>query len=88
MAYRPPAWYRRTADSFTENVRISPDVSPEDVAKALNDLVKRVKRGRYSGAVWFDNSLLAVVQYEQETLFVRIVPTMRDYVALPWRAYG
>jgi hypothetical protein len=85
--YRPVAWYRRTPDSFNENIRVEADVSPEDVAKTVNDVVKRVTR-THSAAVWFDNKLLAVVQYEDGNLFVRIVPTMRDYIALPWRAYG
>jgi signal transduction histidine kinase len=85
--YRPQAWYRRTADTFNENVRIEAGVESIEVAKTLNDVVKRVTN-THSAAVWFDNKLLAVIQYEQGAVFVRIVPSMRDHIALPWRAYG
>lgn len=87
-SFKPAAWYRRTPDSFSENVNLGEEAQPEDVARAVAETAKRVTRSQQSAAVWFDSKLLAVVTYEQGSLFVRIVPTMRDYIALPWRMYG
>jgi len=85
---RPVTWYRRTADTFKENILIEKGVAPEDVAKTISKQAKKVINKGHSAGIWYDERLLAAIEKDNGVLYVRVVPSMRDYVALPWRNYG
>jgi len=88
MYVNPVAWYRRTADAFTENVRVEPGVTPEDVSRTVAKQAKKVISKGHSAAIWYDGHLLAALEKQNGVLFVRVVPSMRDFLALPWRDYA
>jgi hypothetical protein len=85
----PPAgsqWYMLSKNHDTKR-DLAVTATPEKCASAIRQSYQSVYSTRKTESIWLGESLLAVMEYNQNTqqITAHIVPHMRKRVSLPWR---